>query len=158
MLTSACKAKCGQCMKTQFFRKISSRTARLTGSYVHPAIAAGVTGALILGQDYRLGFQTRLCQDSKEKNELYKPWRWKPVGFRHVHPHWKGWLRSVPASVAHLVGSFRLRLPTHIVFSTLMHFLVHPLKQITTLGGKKTFLPVRAGRKRCVQSGWKFSH
>lgn len=67
MLISAYKAKSGECMKTQFFQKISSRTARRTGSYLHPAIAAGVTGVLVLSQDYRLGFETRLGQDSEEK-------------------------------------------------------------------------------------------
>lgn len=58
-----------------------------------------------------------------------------------VHPLWKGFLCSVPAS-----------LPTHwelsgcvfplscFFFSLPMHFLVHPWKHITTLLWKKTFL------------------
>lgn len=152
MLTSAYKAKSGQCMKTQFFQKISGGTARRTGSYLHPAITAGVTGVLVLSQDYRLAFETRFGRDSKGKNELYKPWRWKPAGFRHARPHWKGRLPSAPASIAHLVGSF-LALPTQVGFSVSMHFPVHPLKHITTLAGKQTFLSARAGKEE-MQPEW----
>lgn len=66
-----------------------------------------------------------------------------------VHPLWKGFLCSVPAS-----------LPTHwelsgcvfplscFFFSLPMHFLVHPWKHITTLLWKKTFLSLSLSLSR----------
>lgn len=96
-----------------------------------------------------VGFETWLSQDSKEKNELQKPWRWKPMGFRHVHPTGTvalgTCLGSPPSRTFHTVFS-------HSVVWVFFYIDAFSCPSIETHHiRKKLFLSL--SWKRCNQSG-----